>query len=253
MNPKKNQRNFTLIELLVVIAIIAILAGMLLPALNNARESGRRASCTSNLKQIGTAMSLYVSSNDGFLTTFAQNSSLNQYVWNVRLSLYTGGKDTNITSENSGAMKIFRCPSHYSKKNIAGAPMSEIIDWASGSYGITGILYNTAGSSAPYGVKIGKLKSASSVFYAGEYVNYQAPGSGSAWNYPVLGSSYWSGGGAKNGQWGPGDYHNDNKTRLIYADGHAGAWNIDKLVADGGSSAVTTDEPWKANDWKLTK
>jgi prepilin-type N-terminal cleavage/methylation domain-containing protein/prepilin-type processing-associated H-X9-DG protein len=101
-------KNFTLIELLVVIAIIAILAAMLLPALNQAREKAKGISCLSNCKQIYTAWLSYTNDYDGYMIASSFTSS--SYPCNA-LELFAYISGAKGYDETVKATRIFACPS----------------------------------------------------------------------------------------------------------------------------------------------
>lgn len=192
----RRRGNFTLIELLIVIAIIAILASMLLPALNKARERGYAINCVANQKTLAQVWVLYADDYNGFFPTTSNN-----YSWNNKL--YNLGYLTNYAN--------YVCPVDRVKRNI-GRPLS---------YGISYDNNALPGASEddplvkkyyPTGKRVESFRRPSRAVITVEMHTAGKNMWAGAWNYP---------------QWlqpikdGAASYPHNDRTSSFFADAHA--------------------------------
>ena len=221
-------RIFTLIELLIVIAIIAILAGMLLPALNAARAKAYGINCVSNLKQIGQAMLAYTMDNKDWFP----GGTLHNKIY-YELAPYTGIEPDKYKYKPWTQRKIWACPadSYRARKYIPGNGS------VSGSYGFSYYARNNLieGDSVSM-IKISLIKQPSKLIYGMDTEDLR---DGKALVYTVIAATRWP---FKTDAKGQSDVHfrHSGNASALWFDGHS---NMMRLPDCYGTGIKLTYQP----------
>lgn len=233
------KKGFTLIELLVVIAIIALLMGILMPALQQVRKQARTTACLSNLRQWSLMFAMYTDENDGYFFTGELNGT--------RTGMGSGEFWRETMRPYSKDIKMWLCPQAAKPLPQGGIPQGGWSNYAwetaedIGSYGLNGWILNIAASKEPANRDDGWGRQPGDWHWG----THQVKGAN---NVPVFTGSWWVDSWPRENDQppqtdeGPGDNPGSNEMNRVCVNRHDGFVNC--LFADWTVRKVGLKELW---------
>ena len=227
---QSNRKKFTLIELLVVIAIIAILAAMLMPALQQARNTAKNAHCISNLKQIGHWWQLYTDDNKGYLmpalfkNTPSFSNGENTPWYEYMYVIYCKGTSVRSTAQEiSTRCKNFLCAGDGAPKTRHSG-IKLYLSYGHNPYlGVTASAAFSASTKFLRKIKPGLPNLEKAVAFGDSWAFYRFPGNESKWTDGISSVEYlWNPGYANVGKYGA---HKDRMNQ-VFLDGRVESRNF---------------------------